>query len=202
MSNKLIHTVLLGVIIIITYGCKKEETPAPIPEPLVAVRFDNLAADTSQPRTNRYTFFSLKTGQIVPQSDSATTKWDIAFRSTTIIINGGTSGPGQGAAQIVTGLFSDVTTAPEGGYIPDNAPSIYAIPLGSNNGWYSYNAATNVISPIPGRVIVVKTAEGKYAKVEILSYYLNAPATPAGTDKARLYTFRYVYQPDGSKKLN
>ena len=59
-----------------------------------------------------------------------------------------------------------------------------------------------IVSPIAGRVIIVKTADGKFAKLEILSYYKNAPATPnAMTDMARYFTFRYVYQPDGSKKL-
>jgi len=51
-------------------------------------------------------------------------------------------------------------------------------------------------------VIFLKTAEGKYAKLEMLSYHKGAPAAPIPTSEARHYTFRYVYQPDGSTKLD
>ena len=46
-----------------------------------------------------------------------------------------------------------------------------AICTGSDNGWYNYNRATNLILPIPGRTIVLRTADGNYAKMRILSYY-------------------------------
>jgi hypothetical protein len=58
-----------------------------------------------------------------------------------------------------------------------------------------------VITPIAGRTIVVRTADGKFAKVEILNYYKNAPASPTMTDASRYYTFRFKFQPDGSKNL-
>jgi hypothetical protein len=78
-----------------------------------------------------------------------------------------------------------------------------AIPTGSGNGWYTYTGATNLVAPIAGKVIVVKTAENRYAKFEILSYYKGAPASPApepaGADKDRYYTFRYVYQPNDTR---
>ena len=39
--------------------------------------------------------------------------------------------------------------------------------------------------------------DGKFAKVEILSYYLGAPENPdAFADQSRYYTFNYVYQPN------
>jgi hypothetical protein len=45
--------------------------------------------------------------------------------------------------------------------------------------------------------LVFRTHDGKVAKVEILSYYRDAPAQPnAFTDEARFYTFRYVYNPN------
>ena len=110
---------------------------------------------------------------------------------------------GGAAAQVVEGIFDELLVAPDAGYLQDNKNTpAYAIPTGSGNGWYSYNGATQVISPIAGRVIVVKTTEGKYAKLEILSYYQNAPAEPnAMSDMPRYYTFRYIYQPDGTKNF-
>ncbi|MDA0875483.1 MAG: HmuY family protein [Bacteroidetes bacterium] len=149
---------------------------------------------------NAYTFFSLRSGQIVARADSATTGWDLAFKGTTILINGGTSGPGNGAAQVMEGLFDEVNEAPADGWTQDGANG-YAIPTGSGNGWYSYNPATQTVLPLPGRVLVIRTADGRFAKVSMVSYYQGAPATPIGESTARYLTFDYVFQPDGSRSF-
>lgn len=155
---------------------------------------------TGQPGTPKhYTFYSLADGKEVPYTDSASTKWDLAFRGTTVLTNSGTSGPGQGGAQVKLGLFAEMLTAPDAGYAVDGTAK--AIPTGSGNGWYNYNSTTHVISPIAGRVLMIRTATGKYAKVEITNYYKDAPATPAGTEPSGYYSFRYLYQPDGSINL-
>ena len=46
-------------------------------------------------------------------------------------------------------------------------------------------------------ILVVKHG----AKVQILSYYKDSPANPSSTDIPRLYKFKYVYQPDGSRNF-
>lgn len=157
--------------------------------------------------TGHYTLFSLRENKIVSSgdsfsaADSASSAWDIGFRSTSIIINGGTSGPGQGAAVVVEGAFEEMAMAPETGYKADGAEG-FAIPSGSGNGWYNYNPALMVLSPIPGRVIAVRTADGRYAKVRIISYYKGAPdPVDPFMDQERFYTFEFVFQPDGSRKL-
>ncbi|GAB3252655.1 HmuY family protein [Larkinella harenae] len=149
--------------------------------------------------TNRFTFFSLKDGKQVPNSDSATAKWDIGFRATTIIVNGGNGRAGKGGAYIHNGTFESLTTVPENAaFIVDDNATKLAIPTGSGNGWYTYGGG--VIAPTPEKVLVIRTADGSYAKVEILSYYKGGPDGPGS--ESRYYTFRYVHQPDGSKKLN
>ena len=212
MSTRSIFVSVLFVgIVALIVSCSDDD---PVLEPVVAVTISNLEADpatgfnpnTGQPigTTGKFKLFSFESGATVSNSDSVTTKWDIGFRGTTIIVNGGTSGPGSAQAQIVTGIFDEVTEAPETGYASDNGTT-YAIPTGSGNGWY--NAAgggpssPTIITPIAGRVIVVKTATGRYAKLEILSYYKDAPASPTGTEPARYYTFRFVYQPNDSRKF-
>lgn len=184
----------------------KPVAPAPVP-PLATETVSNLPAGVSMPSGSgqpamgsQYTLYSFATNAIVPNADSATNKWDLGFRGTTIIVNGGISGPGQAGAQVQTGLFSEMDTAPETGYAQD-APTAKAIPTGPGNGWYSYNASTHIISPIAGRVLLIRTATGKFAKIEILSYYKDAPVAPTATSVSRYYTFRRVYQPDGSRKL-
>lgn len=159
--------------------------------------YSNLDADAQTVKTGKYTLFNFATGSLVSNADSATGKWDIGFKSTTIIVNGGTSGPGSVSAKIVSGVFDELTTAPTEGFVSDAAGS-YAIPTGSGNGWYNYNGATMIITPIAGKILVFKTADSKYVKMEILSYYKDAPANPDISSPSRYYTFRYVYQSDGS----
>ncbi len=160
-------------------------------------------ADTTGP----FTKFDFETGM---KTDSDT-EWDIAFRTTQIIVNGGTSlgtdsepeRNGNAAAVIIDGLFDEVAVAPAVSEFAQDSAEGWAITASSDQGWYNYNFMTNVVSPLPGKVLVFRTRDGKYAKVEILSYYKDAPVQPDGfVDEARYYTFKYVYNPnDGETSL-
>lgn len=154
-----------------------------------------------QPVGGAFTKFSFSQNAIVTDDS-----WDIAFRGTTIIVNGGdeigiTDEPtrtGAGAISIVTNTLANVTTFPETSTFKQDGSATYAIPTGSGNGWYSYDQSTNIISPIAGKIFVVKTHDGKFAKFEILSYYKDAPATPDATSISRYFTFKFVYQPNST----
>jgi hypothetical protein len=154
--------------------------------------------------TGKFTFFSLERGELVTNSDSATNKWDVAFRGSTILTNAGTSGPGLGGAYVQVGLFDDVTSVSVDSTIRTDAGSLRAIATGSGKGWYVVSQTTNLLTPIPGRVIIVRTATGKYAKLEILNYYKGGVTPDASASdeekisKQRYYTFRYTYQANGS----
>lgn len=195
-------------------SCEKDDEVTV--QPVTVTTVNDLVADTivgispiGQPfGTGRYTLYSLETNKVVPNSDSATTKWDLGFRGTTIITNSGVSGPGNAGAFVFVGTFEDLREVPaDSVFRTDAAANNLAIPAGSNRGWYVYNAPVNLVTPIPGRVMVVRTAAQKYAKLEILNYYKGGvtPATTASDDdkirKQRYYTFRFLLQPDGSKKL-
>ena len=210
-----------------------EDTPDP--EPPEVQEAQNIEADPVQGRDpvtgrslsfNRYTLFDLETGAVtlssnegnpeVRQRDSSATNWDVGFRGTTIIVNGGSSGPRSGSAQIVNEIFASIGESPESGYITDgendNCPMIQtpagpvpgstlAICTGSDNGWYNYNPSTNIVAPIPGRTILLRTAEGNYAKMRILSYYKDSPSEPTAETPSRYYSFQFVVQTDGSRNL-
>ncbi len=208
-----IRSIFVSILFIgavsIMVSCSDDD---PVLVPVVSTTISNLEADpatgfnpnTGQPigTTGKFKLFSFESGATVANTDSATTKWDIGFRGTTIILNGGTSGPGSAQAQVLAGIFDEIVEAPETGYASDNGTA-YAIPTGSGNGWYSASQGPppTIITPIAGRVIVVKTTTGRYAKIEILSYYKDAPANPTGNEPARYYTFRFVYQPNDSRKF-
>jgi hypothetical protein len=150
--------------------------------------------------TGVYSYFSFSTGQRVPASDSLTQNWDIAIRGTSILTNSGISGPGSVGVNIKNALFDEVKEADETGYKSDTQ-TLLAFPSGSGNGWYNYNQTTSIVTPIPGKVFVIKTTNGKYAKLEILNYYKDAPANPTSADTGRYYNFRYVYQANGSRTI-
>lgn len=159
-----------------------------------------------QPIGGPFTKFSFESGEVT----TSDTEWDIAFRGTTIAINGGAvtgtdeepARNGDAAVSIENGTFSSITSANGLSYSQD-ANGAFGIPTGSDNGWYNYNPATFIVSPIPGKILVFRTHDGKYAKIEILSYYRDAPAQPdAFMDESRFYTFNYVYNPnDGETSL-
>ena len=148
-------------------------------------------------KPNTYNYFSLVTGAEVSQDDAKTNKWDLAFSGTTILVNGGTSGSGQGAAIVVEKPFDTIMEAPKEGYKTDGG-SGNAIASGSGNSWYKYDMSVHAILPIVGRTIVVKTAEGKFAKIEFISYYKGAPED-VPTEESKYYTFRYVLADESGK---
>ena len=173
--------------------------------PIVSITVEDLHAPQEggqgQPISGLFTKFDFDTGM---ETDNET-DWDIAFRATDIIVNGGTSmgttdeptRSGDAGAYIATGTMADVTEVDVNLFTQDSE-SGYAIISGSGNGWYTYaGPPTYLITPTPGRILVFKTADGIYAKVEILSYYEGAPENPdAFVDQSRYYTFNYVYQPN------
>lgn len=179
-------------------SCSEDTIEPPVDTTITATTIRDLDADAA--KTGSATYFRLRDSSVVTGADTATTNWDVAFRATTVFFNSGSSGPGQSAAQIVSGDFASLAEAPADGYRQD-APGAPAIMTGSDNSWYHYDPATFIISPIPGKIIVVKTADGKYAKLQILSYYKGAPATPSATDLPRYYSFRYALQSNGSRSF-
>ncbi len=147
--------------------------------------------------TKSYTYFSLASGKEVPATDAKTKNWDIAFSKTTIATNSGTSGPGEGGAIVLEKPFDQVSDAPKDGYKTDGDAG-FAIPGGSGNSWYKYDMSVHAILPIPGRTLLVRTANGKVAKVEIISYYKGAPED-VPTEESSYYTFRYTIAGEDGK---
>jgi hypothetical protein len=193
--------------VVIFQSCTKEETVTP-QVTLIEKTVKDLPADTivslspiGQPiGAGKFTFYSLETNAIIPNTDSNSTKWDIGLRGSTIITNAGTSGPGKGGAFVYVGTFDELTKVPSDSTFRVDAAPNYAI----TRAWYTYAQAVNLLTPVPGRVLVIKTASGKYAKIEILNYYKGG-VTPAATApdnlkifSQRYYTFRFTYQADGT----
>ena len=214
MKKAIWKSLVVVMTSVFLFSCSKSTTT--VVAPLSATTVKDLPADTivgitpqGQPfGTGKFTFYSLEKNTIIANSDSATTKWDLAFNGTKILTNGGTSGSGLGGAFIQIGLFEELKTiSSDSVFKTDNGPSSYAVTFGSGRGWYTYDPIKNLVTPLAGRVLVIRTASGKYAKVEIIAYYKGG-ATLAATapdaekiSKQRYYTFRYIFQPNGTRNF-
>lgn len=173
------------------------EAAPPVPiTTLTEVNARDIPADPD--RKDAFTYYSLRDSAIVSPADSNSTKWDLAFKSTTVLTNSGSSGPGQGGAIVLTATdYDTLSTAPESGYVQDQAglPAI-------GRAWYTYTGPPNHhILMNPGVVLVIRTADGRYAKLKFTSYYKGGEAVPSTGAQSRFYNFTYTFQPDGTRSF-
>ena len=198
IMNNTLKLLSLLVIAITFTSCSTDDDDSQPQLQIEAETVSNLYAPQQggqgQPISGEFTKFSFADGTTTQSS----TEWDIAFRGTSIIINGGTSSgttdeaerTGNGGAYITAGTFASVTEVETGSFLQDSETGHVL------SNWYTYaGPPTHEISPTPGKILVIRTHDGKYAKVEILSYYQDAQPN-AEYNNYRYYTFNYVYQPN------
>lgn len=112
--------------------------------------------------------------------------WDLAFRRTHVV-----AGPGVGLRDLGRVPFDSLGDLPAGGYLVVAVAGDTSHP--AIGKWYEYNYLTHLLRP-KGHVYAVRTADGRYAKLEILSYYCAVVGTGC-------VTFRYAIQGDGSRRV-
>ena len=204
-------TIVVAIVVAAsTTGCDGTEEDLP----LEVTRADDVPADPPTGRdpdtgapvgtTGRYTFFDMSSNQVIldrdddDRSDSTSTKWDVGFHSTTLIVNSSATGGGSGGVQVVDVEFADLTEAPESGYSTESV----GLESSSDVAWGLYDPVAMLVLPRAGKTLVVRTADGNYAKMRVISYYRGAPTVPDPfSDQERYYTFEYVYQPNGSREF-
>ncbi len=125
-------------------------------------------------RGDERTLFDFSTGSVVESPDHL--GWYLAFRRFTILVNGGPDFAGQGGILDlgITSLDS-LTAVPTNGYAV-NTPGP-EVSNAATTQWYEYSWTSHILSPKPN-VFAVRTADGRYAVFQILSYY--CPAAQAG----------------------
>ncbi|MCG9134175.1 HmuY family protein [Candidatus Poribacteria bacterium] len=150
-----------------------------------------------------WAYINFTEGKTVDIADPATSMaWDLGFKRTEVIVNGGVSGPGKtGALALEDISFEDVLEAPEGDYVSDTEQ---IATFARGDGWYTYTGPPNHwVLPNP-RVYIVRipadpTAESEdiyyYAKVRFIGYYENNE-TKEGSGYIRI---EYVLQDNGTR---
>jgi hypothetical protein len=141
----------------------------------------------------RWVYFDFSRGSVVEDPDPL--DWDLAFRRFHVMVNGGSGVPGRGGALALDEValggipLDSVREAPAGGYRgSDTRTDSVAAPLAR---WYSYSWTSHLLTPEP-RVYAVRTADGRYALLEIVGYY--CPGAEPGC-----LTLRYRYQGTGER---
>lgn len=192
------RTIIIAMFIglIFYFGCTKDN-PTENDDSLDSVEY---MIDASS--SDDWAYFSFSDGQTVSISDPASSLlWDLGFQRFRIQSNSGTSGTGQGGAINMGRIdFDTLSEASASGYTVDTV-----LTYDDMGGTHEYNGNPamkdwyNMAGMPPtftakDTVFVVKTADGKYAKVKILDYY-NQQQTSG------FITFKYVYQPNGSRDL-
>jgi hypothetical protein len=204
LLNLFVIALLLGIVV----SCEKDDDgPASTENKTLSLY------------TNDYTiwhYFSFEADSVIgtgsadpTDSDDASwkqrTDWDIAFQRYTIRTNSGVSGTGEGGMLEASETdFNLVLEAPSTGYTVDNSldirltpamPPVFISSTGNSvcADWASYNHDEGAWV-FAEKVFIVKTADGKYAKIWLKSF-LDDDDVP-GT-----ITMEYAYQADGSTSL-
>jgi HmuY protein len=142
-------------------------------------------------------YFDFARGSVVAVQEPKTDAWDLTFQRYVIKTNGGQTNPTGHGALLSLGErdFAAVTKVPDKAEFlsdihPKNRPASYNPVM---EKWFNYSYLANVLAPKPF-VYLVRTHDGKYAKMRLLSYY-------CVNRSAGCLTFEYVYQGDGSANL-
>ncbi|WP_447636484.1 HmuY family protein [Flavobacterium microcysteis] len=194
--------IFIGLFLFTLNSCSSDSENIPITtEAVITKNITNLFAGGPITEETPTTYFNLETGMEVPANEANTKKWDISFKRAEIRLNGGVSGPGNAAAIVINNESYDVIEmAPDGNYIKDGSGPNDNSGIGTANGlaftnWFTYSSDTHTILP-EDQVYIIRTANNKYAKLKILSYYSNSTPAVSAT-----YSFKYTLQPGGSKVL-
>ena len=136
----------------------------------------------------RWRWFDFSRGAVVESPGPR--DWDLAFRRHDVLVNGGEGFDGEGGAIALEGVaFDSLAEVPDSGYLPSEARRDSTSPVFEK--WYDYGFTSHLLEPKP-RVYAIRTADGRYAKLEIVSYY--CPQAVSGC-----LTFRYAYQGSGAR---
>lgn len=165
---------------------------------------DKAEAMTTMVEATSYTewvYFSFSEGKVVNVTDPKTeTNWDIGLKRNNFRTNSGASGSGLGGAlDVEVTDFNGYIAVPTAGYSVDvelqafdlNTMEYYTTTANEVlDTWGEFTDAMPPTFNTSDKVFAVKTADGKYVKMIVQSYY--------GAEGSGYITFKYVYQSDGS----
>lgn len=155
----------------------RRHAPAFSPREVISQRAGGQGPDTltiDAGESTQWRFVDLDRGRTLAAPD--TSGWDLAIRRFRVIVSRAIADAGAIG-------FDSLARPPDSGYITNT--------LGADTSnaaigrWYSYGMLSHLLVP-KGHLYVVRTSEGRLAKLELISYY--CPGLRAGC-----LTFRYQF---------
>lgn len=169
----------------------KKAEPVPVqPENLLNTHVVTVNASSEKD----YVYFNFSDGKPVKIHDPSSLEWDLAFRRSKVITNGGASSKLGKAGLIDLGPvgFDTVTEVPRDNYVvdvstrTDTENPVILKP-------YNYNYLTHKLKP-KKNVYAAKTADSKFAKFQFMDFYCE-------NKEVGCITIRFVYQENGSNSF-
>lgn len=204
------------VVILMATSCTKDQVKPQLQDGKSTV-VNDLPGDVGKTISSgfRTFYFSFTTNAKVDSSQKKTALWDLSFAreyNSYVGINNSTNdeslgfgGTGKGSMVVINKAYDQVTEAPADDVFTKTGITSAGWDSGSGDseGWYFYDLKTHLAVPVKNRTYVLRTADGKYAKLEIVSMYKGAPAVVTDLNwPAPYFTFRYYVQQDGTRNLS
>ncbi len=224
-------TIKIFSLLMLTAGvlssCKKDKEPV-VEESknyYKLERVENLAPAVTGAKTM---YFNLETKNEVTAEQVKSTSWDLAFGGFSVSymsgnngadpVNYGGGGSGKGGIIVLEKAFEDVIDVPADADFKTGVNLIGMDKEGARateTGWYLYDELgtirgdgspmkKHVVHAMPeSRTVVVRTANGDYAKIKMISCYKDAftPDQWFINTPQMFITFEYVVVPKGSTKF-
>lgn len=189
----MLGTLVVGVVVRPEVSMYAPTPPRPEEVGATLVGPDTYTVDARD--ESRWVAFDFSRRSVVAVGDLRGLDWDLAFSRFRIRTNGGATNPARagGALDLGRVAFDSVFVVPDSGYAQDARVSADETRNPALERWYDYSWLSHRLTPKP-RVYALRTADGRYAKIEVLSYYCSD-----GT--AGCVTFRYAYAGDGGRRI-
>jgi hypothetical protein len=140
-----------------TFEPSPPRAPLPASDSMVT---DTVTVDATDAEVWRFLDLDRRAMLAIPD----TAGWDLAFRRHSLITSGG-------ALDLGAVAYDSVIRSPSGSYTTTVATDTAN---GVLQRWYRYRMLTHLLEP-NAHVYAIRTREGRYAKLEILSYYCPGP---------------------------
>jgi len=137
----------------------------------VAGEADGELQYTVDARSRReWVYFDFSSGTVVSTSRESL-DWDLAFKRTDILTNGGETNPAGGGGAVDLGEIPlSEAVLPADGYLADATDDENGVENPALHKWYSYNWTTHIVNS-KGHTFALRTATGELVLLKFASYY-------------------------------
>ena len=136
-----------------------------------------------------WVYFDFSGGTVVSTSRDSL-DWDLAFKRTAILTNGGDTNPaGAGGAVDLGEIPLSEAVPPADGYLADATDDENGVENPALHKWYSYNWTTHIVNS-KGHIFAVRTATGGVVLLSFASYYCDD-----GSSGCVTFHYKHVQEP-------